>query len=87
MCSNVGMDIVTYLADRKPLERRGVILLTVFPVVLFLMMNIAHLALAGFDLFSNQCINMGIGFFLIILALYSYVTAGRIKTAITKVAK
>lgn len=82
-----GWTFLLIWADRKPLERRGVILLTIFPVVSFLMINIAHIVSAGFDSVSNQCINMGIGFFLIILALYSYIKAGSIKSAIDAVAK
>ncbi|WP_229537194.1 hypothetical protein [Pelosinus baikalensis] len=45
-------------ADRKPLERRGVILLTIFPVVMFLLINIAHIVSTGFDSVSNQFISL-----------------------------
>lgn len=82
-----GWTLLLIWAGRKPLERRGVILLTISPVVLLLMINIVHIVLTGLDSAFNQCLNMGIGFFLIVLGLYCYVAAGRIKSEINLVAK
>lgn len=82
-----GWTLLLIWADRKPLERRGVILLTISPVVLLLMINIVHIVLTGLDSAFNQCLNMGIGLFLIVLGLYCYVAAGRIKSEINLVAK
>lgn len=82
-----GWTLLLIWADRKPLERRGVILLTIFPVVMLLIINIAHLVLTGFDSASNHCLNIGIGFLLIVLGLYCYVAAGRITSEINLVKK
>lgn len=75
-----GWTLLLLWADRKPLERRGIILLTIFPVVILLMINIAHIVSTGFDSASNQCLNIGIGSLLIVLGLYCYVAAGRIES-------
>lgn len=77
-----GWTLLLIWADRKPLERRGIILLTIVPVVLLLMVNVIQLISAGFDSIAHQCTNVGIGFFVIILALYSYVTARNMESEI-----
>lgn len=48
-----GWTFLLIWADRKPLERRGVILLTVFPVVVLLLTNIIDIILSEFDVISN----------------------------------
>jgi len=74
-----GWTFLLIWADRKPLERRGVILLTVFPVVVLLLTNIIDIILSGFDVISNQGINIGIGIILIVWALHCYIEAGKIE--------
>lgn len=74
-----GWTFLLIWADRKPLERRGVILLTAFPVVFLLLSNNMHIVLGGFDTVLNQSINFGIGIILIVFALYCYIEAGKIE--------
>jgi hypothetical protein len=74
-----GWTFLLIWADRKPLERRGVILLTAFPVVFLLLGNNMDIVLRGFDTVLNQSINFGIGIILIVFALYCYIEAGKIE--------
>jgi len=74
-----GWTFLLIWADRKPLERRGVILLTAFPVVFLLLSNNMHIVLGGFDTVLNQSINFGIGIILMVFALYCYIEAGKIE--------
>ncbi len=74
-----GWKFLLIWADRKPLARRGVILLTVFPVVFLLLINVIDIILRGVDVISNQGINIGIGIILIVWGLYCYIEAGKIE--------
>ena len=74
-----GWTFLLIWADRKPLERRGVILITAFPVVFLLLSNNMHIVLGGFDTVLNQSINFGIGIILLVFALYCYIEAGKIE--------
>lgn len=74
-----GWTFLLIWADRKPLARRGIILLTVFPVVFLLLTNVIDIILRGADVISNQSINIGIGIILIVWGLYCYIEAGKIE--------
>jgi hypothetical protein len=74
-----GWTCLLIWADRKPIERRGVILLTLFPVILFLLINSIDIVLRGFVSVVTQSINMGIALVLIVSGIYCYIKAGRIE--------
>lgn len=68
-------------ADRRPMERKGVLLLTVFPAVTCLMITGIAAVLAGVILLRNMLPVLAMQAFLVGLFLTSYVRARRAETA------
>jgi len=63
-------------ADRKPIERKGVLLLTMFPVVVGLIMSGAHAVAMGFIAAGNMAPTWVMQAAILALFSYAYVTAG-----------
>ena len=70
-----GWTILLVWADRKPTERKAILLITVFPVITGLLLSGIYAVATGL-LPSNKIIpGLAVGVILIILMLYSYVNA------------
>ena len=68
-----GWTILLLWADRKPLERSGVLILTVFPVIVGLALATAYGAWVGYITFSRAIPVWLFQLFLVILFSVSYV--------------
>ena len=62
-------------ADRKPIERRGILVLTTFPVVFGLTVNNVYGAASGLVTFQSVLPSLVIQCVLTVLFLFSYVNA------------
>lgn len=72
----LGWTVLLLWADRKPLERRGILPITVF-VILGLAWAGAYAVSAGLVPLSNMAPSLGFQAFLVLLFLYSYLRSGR----------
>ena len=62
-------------ADRKPLERKDILLLTVCPVIVGLMITSVTIFVAGFGTSGSLILNLSILTILIVLMTFSYLNA------------
>ncbi len=62
-------------ADRKPLERKGILLLTTFPVVFGLAANNIYATASGLIMLQSVLVPLAIQCILTALFLYSYINA------------
>ena len=72
----LGWTVLLLWADRKPLERRGVLPITVFVILGFAWAG-AYAVSAGLVPLSNMIPSWGFQLGLVTLFLYSYVRSGR----------
>ena len=72
-----GWTALLIWADRKPLERKGILLITVFPAIIGLMAAEAYAVKSGFISLGEMAPTWIYQAFLIWLFLYSYFKAGR----------
>jgi hypothetical protein len=70
-----GWTVLLIWADRKPLERKGVLLLTVFPVVFGLVANNVYAATSGLIAVQSVLHSLVIQCILSVLFLFSYFNA------------
>jgi hypothetical protein len=71
----LGWTLLLIWADRKPLERKSVLLLTVCPVIIGLMITSVVTFAAGFGTVGSLIINLIILTALMILMMFSYLNA------------
>ncbi|UCB46505.1 MAG: hypothetical protein JSV25_03510 [Spirochaetota bacterium] len=74
MCASfmIGWSALLIWADRKPVERKGILVITVFPVIVGMAGSILHGVASGFIPFERAVISLIIQGMLIVLFLYSY---------------
>ena len=72
----LGWTILLIWADRRPLERRGVLLITVFPVVLGLAFSGLYMMIAGMISITNLVPTLVVQACITFLFLFSYFYAG-----------
>jgi hypothetical protein len=77
----LGWTALLLWADRKPLERKGVLLITVLPVVLGLAVNEIVAVRAGFLPIATTILVWIAQAVITGLFLFSYLNAGKLKTA------
>jgi hypothetical protein len=70
-----GWTVLLLWADRKPTERKGVLLITVFPVITGLLLSGIYAVATGLLSSTKIIPGLAVGVILIILMLYSYVNA------------
>jgi hypothetical protein len=70
-----GWTALLIWADRKPLERKGILLLTTFPVVFGLAANNVYIAISGVVTVQSVLPSLAIQCILTALFLFSYVNA------------
>ena len=70
-----GWTILLVWADRKPTERKAILLITVFPVITGLLLSGIYAVATGLLSSTKIIPGLAIGVILIILMLYSYVNA------------
>ena len=68
----IGWTALLIWADRKPLERKGILIITVCPVIIGMVGSIIYAVIAGFIPFEKAMISWIIQGILIALFLYSY---------------
>lgn len=68
----LGWTFLLIWADRKPLERKGVLLLTIFPVIVGLMATSIVTYAAGFATVGTLVLNLVVETALIVLLAFSY---------------
>lgn len=73
----IGWTVLLLWADRKPIERRGVLVITVFPVVVGLIIRGIVGAVTGVFVGPSAVAAIAVPMILIILFTYSLVTARR----------
>ena len=71
----LGWTFLLLWADRKPVERRGVLLLTVFPVKVGLDMASIYIIAYGIVAWQDMIVSWVIGFLVYVLFIYSYVNS------------
>jgi hypothetical protein len=71
----LGWTFLLIWADRKPLERKDVLLLTVCPVIVGLMITSVTIFVAGFGTIGSLILNLSILTILIVLMTFSYLNA------------
>ena len=67
-----GWTVLLIWADRKPMERKGIILITIFPVVIGIMLAGIYTVLSGMVSFISLISTLVIQVFLIVFFLFSY---------------
>ena len=74
MCASlmIGWSALLIWADRKPVERKGVLVITVFPVIVGMAGSIVYGVASGFITLERAVITWIIQGMLIVLFLYSY---------------
>ena len=77
----LGWTCLLIWADRKPLERKGVLLLTIFPVIVGLMATSIVTYIAGFATIGTLVLNLAIQGALIVLLTFSYLNARTLENA------
>jgi hypothetical protein len=70
-----GWTVLLIWADRKPMERKAILLITVFPVITGLLLSGIYAVATGLLPASKILPHSVVGVILIILMLYSYVNA------------
>jgi hypothetical protein len=70
-----GWTVLLVWADRKPLERKGVLLLTTFPVIFGIILNDILSVTSGLRTVQSALIELIIGFGLAVLFAFSYLNA------------
>jgi hypothetical protein len=70
-----GWTVLLVWADRKPVERKGILLITVFPVITGLMLSGIYAVATGLLPSSRIIPSSVVGVILMILMLYSFVNA------------
>ncbi len=70
-----GWTVLLIWADRRPVERKGILLITVFPVIVGLMLSGIWAVAIGLLPLARAIPSAIVGGGLIVLMLYSYVTA------------
>jgi hypothetical protein len=70
-----GWTVLLVWADRKPTERKGVLLITVFPVITGLLLSGIYAVTTGLLPSTKIIPGSVVGVILIILMLFSYVNA------------
>ena len=78
----LGWTLLLIWADRKPIERKGVLLLTVCPVIIGLMITNVVTFAAGFGTIGSLMLNLIILTALAILMMFSYLNAKVTETSI-----
>ena len=73
-----GWTILLLWGDRKPVERKGILLITVFPVISGIYLNRLIGLSTGFVSLEGSLISLIIPIFLVILFLGSYVYSERV---------
>jgi hypothetical protein len=73
----IAWTILIYWADRSPVERRGILLLTVFPVVVGIILTQFFGVIVGVNTLSAVLMNILITPAISVLMFYSYWNAGR----------
>jgi hypothetical protein len=68
----IGWTALLLWADRKPVERRGVLLITAFPVILGVFINNLLGITSGLRTFQGTWLSLIVQIGLVILFLYSY---------------
>jgi len=71
----LGWTFLLIWADRKPLERKDILLLTICPVIVGLMITSVTIFVAGFGTIGSLILNLSILTILIILMTFSYLNA------------
>ena len=71
----LGWTFLLIWADRKPVERRGVLLLTIFPVKVGLDLANIYLFMYGFVTVKGMIPSWIVSFLLYVLFIYSYVNS------------
>jgi hypothetical protein len=70
-----GWTLLLVWADRKPLERKGILLLTTFPVIFGLALNNVYAAALGLRTWQSALPTLALQCFLAGLFLFSYLNA------------
>lgn len=76
----LGWTVLLLWADRKPLERKGILIITVFPVILGLMANNIFAMTSHLVNFENIAPKLAIQVILVVLFLFSYLNVRNIKS-------
>ena len=71
----LGWTLLLIWADRKPFERKDILLLTVCPVIVGLMITSVATFAAGFGTIRDLILNLSIMTILVILMTFSYLNA------------
>jgi hypothetical protein len=71
----LGWTFLLVWADRKPLERKDILLLTLCPVIVGLMITSMATFVAGFGTIGSLILNLSILTILIVLMTFSYLNA------------
>jgi hypothetical protein len=71
----LGWTFLLIWADRKPLQRKDILLLTVCPVIVGLMITSVATFVAGFGTIGALILNLSILTILIVLMTFSYLNA------------
>jgi hypothetical protein len=74
----LGWTVLLLWADRKPVERKGILLITVFPVITGLLVSGVYSVASGLLPVARIIPSSVVGVFLIVLMLYSYWNAGNL---------
>jgi hypothetical protein len=75
-----GWTLLLVWADRKPIERKGILLLTVFPVIFGLAANNVYAAASGLIPLQSALLPLAIQSALVALFLFSYFNAKKGQT-------
>jgi hypothetical protein len=75
----IGWTVLLLWADRKPVERRGVLLITIFPVVTGLFVYNLLGITSGFRTLEGTALSLAFQIGISMLFVYSYFNAGKIK--------
>lgn len=76
----LGWTVLLLWADRKPLERKVILIITVFPVILGLMANNIFAMTSHLVNFENIAPKLAIQVILVVLFLFSYLNVRNIKS-------
>ena len=76
----LGWTFLLFWADRKPVERRGILLLTIFPVVIGIMASGLFAVSSDFIQFQNILPLWIFNIILIIIYILSYLKANELET-------
>ncbi len=75
-----GWTFLLIWADRKPVERKDILLLTVFPVIVGIFLTTIYAVTSDFILFENMIITWMIQTFLVIFFLFNYFNAKKLES-------